>query len=257
MGCKDLLARIFFRLYPLVFYCLLVELSSDTRDTLVFEEVELVRNQSIGLFVQRATSSGVVQAETHIEAGVAAGFPVDVSLLWSYHHSSDFGAIQICTDQVINESYRQKVPFSRWANNENTKVLLKDCPDIKAHGFFIITSTWSTTDVLTAAWTNPEHHVEIGVKVEVPGMDKLDRGSSITPQTRQEAGFRLTQRKNVVFFGGIHYKFNRLMRETTEVSQLDWESRASGEEQIILSDPQDEKFVYMVQPVNIGDAEVD
>jgi hypothetical protein len=72
----------------------------------------------------------------------------------------------LCSDEAVNKGYQRKSSFSSWAK-KNSKPLMekKNSLDFKQRGFFIITSTWSTTNVLTGAWTDPEHHIEIRVKV--------------------------------------------------------------------------------------------
>lgn len=118
------------------------------------------------------TSSAVVGKKTHIEAGASAlpaGVPLDASVLWTYSHASDFGAVLLCSDDVVNEGIRQKSPYSRWAL-KNAKAISKAFPDVKAHGFFIVTSTWSTSAVSTTAWSNPSKQIEVGVKLGVAGV---------------------------------------------------------------------------------------
>lgn len=118
------------------------------------------------------SSSSVSRDETSLDAtasGAATGFPIDASILWTYSHSSDFGAIVLCPTDVVNEGYRQKAPFRAWAL-QNAKALLRKYPDVKGNGLFIITSTWSTKDVFTTAWTNPKNRVKIGVKVGATGI---------------------------------------------------------------------------------------
>jgi hypothetical protein len=48
------------------------------------------------------------------------------------------------------------------------------------------------------------------------------------------------------------------LRGTRKISQLDWASRTSGnEDEVILSDPSDDKQLYKIELVDIGDAEVE
>jgi hypothetical protein len=48
------------------------------------------------------------------------------------------------------------------------------------------------------------------------------------------------------------------LRGTKEILQLDWASRTSGnEDQVILPDPSDDKDLYKVELIDIGDAEVE
>jgi hypothetical protein len=120
-------------------------------------------------------SSSVKKRETRFEAGASgaiAGVPADASMLLTYSHSSDFGAVLLCPGDILNEGYRQKSPFRKWAS-ENAKNILECCPDVKQHGLFVVTSTWLTTDVSTTAWRDPSKQINIGVKIGVPGIGKL------------------------------------------------------------------------------------
>jgi hypothetical protein len=55
----------------------------------------------------------------------------------TYSHSSNFGTVMLlCPAEVVNEGYQRKPTFSSWAR-KNAKALMKDCSDVKEHGFFI------------------------------------------------------------------------------------------------------------------------
>ena len=209
------------------------------------------------------TSSSVIQKETRIDAsvsGASASVPVNASILWTYSHSSNFGAILLCPEDITNEGYRQKSPFRSWATS-NAKSLFKNCPDVKEHGFFIITSTWHTTEAFTTAWSNPTNQVQIGVKVGAACVGEA--GQSFEYYRADAAGSWIEAdvkggRKNVVFFGGLYFKYRPLYLKPKEIAQKYWESRAADSAQkTIFSDPEDEKAVYMVETSEVGDLDVE
>jgi hypothetical protein len=73
------------------------------------------------------TSSSVVRKETTLDVKAS-----DASILWTYGHSSDFGAIVLCPGDVVNDGYQQKSPFRKWAK-ENAKEILKNHLGVKKH----------------------------------------------------------------------------------------------------------------------------
>lgn len=175
------------------------------------------------------TSDSINIKLTEVKAGTSglpAGIPADVSVLWTYSHSADFGAILLCPEEVALAGFSQKSPFREWAR-ENAQLILKNAPDAKEHGIFIITSTYSTTEVFTTAWRNNQNIVEVGAKAVVEGI--ADVGVKMQYFRSEGAGSWIRAdvkvaplslnnlladdsqggRRNVVFFGGLYFKYTR------------------------------------------------
>jgi hypothetical protein len=119
------------------------------------------------------TSSSVTENEIEISASasaIPAGIPLDITSLWNYSHSSDFGAVLICPQEVTWCGFVDKAPFRAWAK-ANAELLLRNKKDaLRQHGLFVVTATWSTTEAFTKYWINRTSTVKIGVKVEAPGV---------------------------------------------------------------------------------------
>jgi hypothetical protein len=82
----------------------------------------------------------------------------------------------VCSKLVTQEGIYHKAPFREWAK-ANAKILLHWHPDVKRHGFFIVTTTFSTSTVSLNAWTNPEHKVSIGFKASVVDIGEITPSS--------------------------------------------------------------------------------
>ncbi|PVH86406.1 hypothetical protein DL98DRAFT_582971 [Cadophora sp. DSE1049] len=189
------------------------------------------------------TSSAVIEKKTHLEAGVSAlptGIPVDASILWTYSHASDFRSIP-------------EMGFG------NAKQILKAYPDVKKSGFFVVTSTWTTSSVSTTAWNNPSNQVEVGARVGVEGIGEL--GPSFEYFRTESSGSWVDadpERNNVVFFGGLFFRYRHLHMGAKEISQKEWESRSSenGSKTVILGDTESEP-VYLVEASEVGDVDTE
>jgi hypothetical protein len=69
----------------------------------------------------------------------------------------------MCPKLVTHDQVYHKEPFRTWAT-ANAQTLLRKHPDVKKHGFYIVTSTFSTTEMSLNAWTNPERKISIGFR---------------------------------------------------------------------------------------------
>ncbi|KAK4220863.1 hypothetical protein QBC38DRAFT_462115 [Podospora fimiseda] len=77
-------------------------------------------------------------------SALPAGFPASVNLVIEFEHSTDFGAVLHCTQDVIHKGYYHLEPFRQWGK-ANAKKLLELAPDVKEHGFWVVSDTYSTT----------------------------------------------------------------------------------------------------------------
>jgi hypothetical protein len=113
-------------------------------------------------------SNAVTYTKTGLKAGASsapAGIPADASVLFDYQSSTDFGAILVCPETVVQEGFYHQEPFRKWAF-DNATAILKAKPDAKTNGFWVVTTTDSTTDVWTNAWTSKDTQVSIAFKVD-------------------------------------------------------------------------------------------
>ena len=82
-------------------------------------------------------SNAVTYTKTGLKAGASAapaGIPADASVLFDYQSSTDFGAILVCPETVVQEGYYHEEPFRKWAI-DNAKAILTAQPDAKTNGF--------------------------------------------------------------------------------------------------------------------------
>ena len=103
--------------------------------------------------------------------------------------------------------------------------------------------------------------MQIGVKVGATGVGNA--GPSFEYHRKDAAGSWIEAdvkdgRKNVVFFGGVYFKYRPLYLNPKEIAQKVWESRAGESAQkTVFSDPEDEKALYMVEMSEVGDLDVE
>lgn len=96
----------------------------------------------------------------------AAIFPASVKLALEFSSGSEFSAILHCSEPVTHRGYYHRSPFKKWAEDSAQK-LLDLVPDVKEHGFWMVTDTYSTSDVRINAWREKGQRVQMGFKIHV------------------------------------------------------------------------------------------
>jgi hypothetical protein len=137
------------------------------------DELFKARKQTFqwGPKVSEATKADKLELETNL-SGLAATIPADFSVHIRFHSTSDFGAVLICDGGVSREGYAHKDPFQTWAK-QNALKLAQRFPNVKEHGFYIVTTTHATNDVLINTWSDKSNNVVVGFKAGVTGIGEV------------------------------------------------------------------------------------
>ncbi|RSL79094.1 hypothetical protein CEP51_007653 [Fusarium floridanum] len=180
-------------------------------------------------------------------SAIPAGFPASVKLVLDFASSSSFSSILHCPKPVMHEGYYHRKVFLEWAK-KNAEKLLQLVPDVKEHGFWIVTDTYSTADVRVITWSDREKHVQMGFDVDVTPAGEIGpsgeffEGASAGEWHRAEAE---TDEKLVVFFAGVRMKYRRLPLGRASVKEV-----RDEEEPVVVSDSDD--MLYQAEPELIG-----
>ncbi|KAI0459168.1 hypothetical protein F5B21DRAFT_341202 [Xylaria acuta] len=154
------------------------------------------------------TSSGTSAVDVELEAAASAAafsLPVDVSGVFRYSTSGDFGAVLMCDDDVISEGFDFRNVFLIWLKR-NAKALFAKYPDAKKHGICAVTWTYSSTNIHITAWEGAGNSVTVGFKAGAAGV--VDVGPQMT-WLRGRSGSawsEWTGEKRVIFFTGVNIR---------------------------------------------------
>ena len=113
-----------------------------------------------------STLVNVRRLGVNLGAPIPAGFPASVKLVLDFTSSSSFSSILHCPKSVTHEGYYHPGVFQKWAE-KNAEKILELVPDVKEHGFWMVTDTYSTTDVRVITWSDRNQHVQMGFDLEV------------------------------------------------------------------------------------------
>jgi hypothetical protein len=105
-------------------------------------------------------------------SGLPAGIPVDAAVKIEFSLKSDFGAVLMCSSEVLKEGFNHLDPFRKWAKS-NAERLLSAYPDIADVGFFIVATTHSAREIHINAWSNREEKVVLGFKAGVTPVGEI------------------------------------------------------------------------------------
>ncbi|KAF4344802.1 hypothetical protein FBEOM_1232 [Fusarium beomiforme] len=140
----------------------------------------------------------------------AAALPFDISACFRFQSDKNHGAILLTNGPVVYERFYHKEPLLRWMK-QNAKSLLKSYPEIKDHGLWIITSTWTAKDASVNCWNSKDKFIDVGFSTTAlefgevaPKGSYLHGGSAegwITTQSDQNG------KGYVVFFHGIRFSW--------------------------------------------------
>jgi hypothetical protein len=96
-----------------------------------------------------------------LTASSIPGVPASAGILCKYVTTSDFGAVLLTAPQVRKERYYHKMPFIRWFKR-NAGMILKQFPEVKDHGVWIITATCSAPECALNVWRLKNKEIVIG-----------------------------------------------------------------------------------------------
>jgi hypothetical protein len=131
----------------------------------------LVKGKSAEEVWEEITSEGVSSKKVEANVGGDAG-PVGARIHFSLDSSTKDGAVLLCNTSVFREGYRDEGILWKWGK-ANAKAILKNRPDVKQYGFYVVKATWVTEDVWVNAWTDSEKDISIGFDVHAAGHGEL------------------------------------------------------------------------------------
>jgi len=138
---------------------------------------------------------------------LAAALPVTVGGAVEYASKTDFGAILMCDDDVVNEGFDVRDPFLKWLKN-NSAALLEDFPDLGKHGVYIPTWTYSASNIHINAWEGSRHKVTLGFHVGATGIGAIGPKTSwVRGRTSNGWADFDDGKKRVVFFTGVKVSY--------------------------------------------------
>ncbi|KAM0344801.1 hypothetical protein ACHAPU_007177 [Fusarium lateritium] len=138
----------------------------------------------------------------------ASALPFDISACFRFQSDKDHGAVLLTTGPVVHDRLYHKEPLLQWMK-QNAKSVTKSHPEVRDHGLWIITSTWTAENVSTNCWNSKDKSVDVGFSTTAlefgevaPKGTYLHGGSSegwITTQSGEN------ENGHVVFFHGIRF----------------------------------------------------
>jgi hypothetical protein len=105
------------------------------------------------------------------------GIPSGVNIFCKYSSSESFGAVLLTTAPVIKTFYYHDMPFIKWFE-KNAAAIVRNHPEVKKHGLWIVTATCSTTKCALNAWTSKEKEVAVGFSGTASQLAGLDVSGS-------------------------------------------------------------------------------
>jgi hypothetical protein len=91
----------------------------------------------------------------------ATALPFNISACFRFQCDKDHGAVLLTTGPVVNERFYHKEPLLQWMK-QNAKSIAKSHPEVRDHGLWIITSTWTARNASVNCWSSHEKAVDVG-----------------------------------------------------------------------------------------------
>lgn len=121
-------------------------------------------------------SNRVSRQTVQFGAGISAaslGLPVGVKSAVRFSSVPGFGAIVMSDTEVSRDYYPHQSRFATWLRH-NVIRLQELYPDIEEFGLYMVTRTYSSTDIHIAVWNDKTHSVYLGLEIDVLGQATLD-----------------------------------------------------------------------------------
>ncbi|KAK3991451.1 hypothetical protein QBC44DRAFT_367904 [Cladorrhinum sp. PSN332] len=137
---------------------------------------------------------------------LALALPVTIGGAVEYASQGDYGAILMCDNAVVNEGFDSRELSCKWLK-KNSAALREDFPDLKKHGVYISTWTYSASNIHVNAWEGREHRVMLGFQVGATGIGSLGPETSWARGHTSNGWAHFVDEKRVVFFTGVKVKY--------------------------------------------------
>ncbi|SPJ87766.1 uncharacterized protein FTOL_12235 [Fusarium torulosum] len=159
-----------------------------------------------GPLLSNKTAKTSVDLEADVGAA-AMGLPIDVSGAVKYSTSNEFGAVLVCENDVVSEGFDLRQPFITWLES-NAKALFKEYPELKKHGLYAVTWTYSSTDIHLSAWDGKSNDATVGFKVGMAGAGNIGPKTEWVRGQSSSGWAEWTDQKRVLFFTGVFMRTN-------------------------------------------------
>ena len=100
------------------------------------------------------------------------GIPITASAVYSYAIDRDVGAVLLTSSPVTHDRYCDTSPFTDWCK-KNAQSILKRWPEVKVHGFWIVTSTYSAKRCAINLSRSGGKGFQVGFSVEASPFGQL------------------------------------------------------------------------------------
>jgi hypothetical protein len=110
----------------------------------------------------------------HQSASLAAltGVPLGTGSCFRFESSTSAGAVLLVDGAVSHHRYYYEAPFKEWIV-ANAKSILKDRPEVRDYGLWVITSTWSAAEASINCWSGTQKGVDVGFNFKVVGIGEV------------------------------------------------------------------------------------
>ncbi|RKK69811.1 hypothetical protein BFJ69_g12388 [Fusarium oxysporum] len=206
---------------------------------------------------EETTSEGVTTVKVKTDLGGGSDSFKGV-VKFGLESSLESGAVLLCNTAVFRQGYAHEDCFRKWAK-ENLATILKNCPDVKRYGFYVVRTTWTSEDVWINTWTASQKEVTIGFAVQAVNVAEISpsveyrHGTSAggwvhpIPKIRKNG----IPEKRVLFFKGLQYKYRLAFGGITWASEMRGEEENEGEA-FPVEDPNDKDTKYGVEWYRVG-----
>ncbi len=99
-----------------------------------------------------------------------------MKVYYTYTTSKKVGAILMCSNPVKKEMYWDKGRFTEWAK-KNAQKIFENHIDAKKRGFFIVTTTFTASEIALNASVSEGKEVSIGFKATVVDVGEISPSS--------------------------------------------------------------------------------
>ncbi|EXU98569.1 hypothetical protein X797_008283 [Metarhizium robertsii] len=189
---------------------------------------------------------------------IPAGIPATANALVEFELHSDFGAVLLCKGDVTKRGYAHDDPFRKWAR-ANMSQLLQKYPTIRTSGFYVVTNTFTSKDILVNGWRTKSNKVHLGFGGGVESIANISANTEIYGATAASGWIQPVCKANeekVVFFGGLKYEFHTLthwMRDSNGKFKEKVQEKWRGDN-LIIQDPDVEADALEVKEARFGAA---
>jgi hypothetical protein len=130
------------------------------------------QTQTWGPKVGQQTTCRMIDLKQSVSLAMVAGIPADVGSCFRFENSDVSGSVLLVQGPVVHRRYYHESPFKRWVA-DNEKAILAARPEVIEYGLWVVTSTWSASEVAVNCWREQRRGVDVGFNVRVVEIGEL------------------------------------------------------------------------------------